>query len=487
MVAAFAVCVLALASCVAAPHPDSVPNLPFDTPEGWTGGKLSAGEVPRSWPSEFGDAKLVALIDEAFKASPDLKAASARLMEAEAIARIAGADLYPQLTANLRAARAQQVFDSGSSPFLPPGTGGPIQSRSNQWGVSLDMTWELDVWGRVRAGTDAATADMQAAVAAFEGARLSMASQVAKAYVAAVSAKVQARIASESLTQAESLIGRVRDRYTNGVVTALDLRLSESTLESAKARVAQAKRLQDSGLRQLEILIGRYPSAATEIADTLPSMPARTPGGLPMDLLSRRPDLVEAERRYVASGRRLDQAKASRLPRIALTASAGTSSGEAKNLLNGNYGVWSLAANLAAPVFDGGRLKGAQDAAEAREIQAAQGYVARVIAALGEVEVALSGDAFLADEAEGHARAAAASKDALSLSQRRYDEGVTDILTVLRSRQDYYAAQGQEVAARTERLIARINLFTALGGGFGPTADDQTSGTRIDEGTNQGQ
>jgi NodT family efflux transporter outer membrane factor (OMF) lipoprotein len=461
-------CVFLLGSCARGELATSDVELPFSerAVSSWSASAAPGGHITGTWPTEFGDPKLVAFIDEALRSSPTLKAASARLAEAEAVARMAGAELYPQLSANLRAARAQQVFDSGSSPFLPPGATGPIQSRSSQWGVSLDLSWEVDLWGRIRSGVKAAEWDAQSAMAAHEGARLSLASQVARAYLAAVSARVQARIAGESLTQAESLAERVRTRFERGLVTAVDHRLTEAAVESSRARVAQARRLEDAALRQLEILVGRYPNAESEIADALPANPAATPAGLPMDLLTRRPDTAEAWFRWAATLERADEARATRLPRIALTGSAGTASGEAKNLLNGNYGAWSLAANLASPVFDAGRLANNQTAAEARTAQAAQSWVGRVLAALAEVETSLASDTHLALEAESHGRAAAASREALDLSQRRYDEGLSDILTVLRARQDTYAAQGLEVAARTERLLGRISLFTALGGGF---------------------
>lgn len=465
---AVAGCVFLLGSCARGELASKDIELPFAerSLEAWSTGPGASGRVTGEWPAEFGDPKLSAFIEEAMGSSPTLREASARLAEAEAVARMAGAELYPQLSANFRAARSQQVFDSGSSPFLPPGTSGPIQSRSSQWGVSLDAAWEIDLWGRIRSGVRAAEMDVRAAVAAHEGARLSLATQVAKAYIAAVSAKVQARIAADSLSQAESLEGRVRARFERGLVTAVDWKLAEAAVESSRARKAQAGRLQDAALRQLEILVGRYPNAESEIADHLPENPKPTPAGLPVELLTRRPDTAEALFRWSATVNRADEARAARLPRIALTGSVGTASSEAKNLLNGDYGTWALAGNLASPVFDAGRLKANQTAAEARSNQAAQAWVSRFMAALAETETALAGDAYLAAEANAHAKAAGASLGALELAEQRYGEGLGDILAVLRARQDTYAAQGLETAARTERLLARVGLFAALGGGF---------------------
>lgn len=442
-------------------------ELPTDAPLDWTARPLTdATPVAESWPSEFGDPKLAALVDEALRHSPNLKSAWARLAEAAAVSRIAGAELLPQVTGGLRASRSQNVLDGSSGAVLPPGTSGPLTTRASNYGVSLDMTWELDVWGRVRAGADASMADFEAAMAAFEGARLSLASQVAKAYIASVAAKLQSHIATASLRDAESLLERVRDRYRSGLVSAVDLKLAEGLLETTRGRLAATERLRDAGLRQLEILVGRYPAADVDLADALPSFPAQVPGGLPSELISRRPDLTEAERRYVASLSRVEQAKAARYPRFALTASVGTSSGEAKNLLNGDFAVWSLAANLTAPIFDGGRLGAAKNAAEAREAQALQEFVQKVLVALGEVESSLAADHWLADEASANQRAAEASADASQLSAQRYSAGLGDVLAVIRARQELFAARAQETAARSERLLARVNLYVALGGGF---------------------
>jgi multidrug efflux system outer membrane protein len=461
----------ALSAC-SQPQRDAVntPALPLDLPSNWTAKPLNDGKLSSSLMIDLSDKWLAELITEALTHSPDALAAEARLREAEAMARVAGADRLPSVGAGASASRSQFSFS---------GPGGRSSLRETTYGVGLDMSWELDIWGRIRSGTAAAYADLEAAEVAWRGTRLSLTAQVAKAYLSALTACLQEQVAADTASQAADLHERLVVRYRSGLSTAVDLKLTESAAADAAARLAQLRRLKDSALRQLEVLVGRYPSAGSDLAPNLPAMPEAVPVGLPVDLLNRRPDVVAAERRYRAAQYRIDEAWAARLPRISLTGSAGTTSDEAKNLLNGNFGVWSLAAGVTQPIFDGGRLAALQDAAEARAWQAGHTYVSRVLGALAEVEVALAADDFLANEAEQYTKLASSSAEALELAESRYREGMGDILSVLRSRQELGGAKLALLSTQSERLLARINLYIALGGGWEAEARDGLEKTDI--------
>jgi len=190
------------------------------------------------------------------------------------------------------------------------------------------------------------------------------------------------------------------------------------------------------------------------------------PAGLPAELLARRPDLVAAERRLAAAGLSVDEARAARLPRISLTGSAGRSSQELEDLLDEDFTVWSLAANLLQPIFQGGRLAAAVDLAEARRREALAGWVSAALAAFGEVEQALAADAFLLARLAALEEAAEQALAARELSEERYLAGLAPYLSVLESQRQALAAESELLAARRGRLDARVDLHLALGGGF---------------------
>ncbi|MCA8940325.1 MAG: TolC family protein, partial [Planctomycetes bacterium] len=271
----------------------------------------------------------------------------------------------------------------------------------------------------------------------------------------------------ESLDNALLIEKAVQNRFEQGQRPITDVELIGATRAGAAAALAAAKRGLDYALRQLETLIGRYPDASVEIAERLPALPqAQVPAGVPADIVRRRPDLVEAERRLAAQNRRVAEAEASLYPRISLTASVGTSSDEVKDLLDGDFSVWSLAANLTAPLFQGGRLRATVDLNEASEEELRANFVGAVLNAWGEVEAALAADAFLEEQIVAMRENRTRSQSALKSADARYGQGQSDILTVLNARQTLYQAETDLVTIAAERLDARIALYVALGGGF---------------------
>lgn len=423
----------------------------------------SSGAVEDAWWIEWNDPALTALIEEALQQNHDLKAAAARMDAALAQAAIAGADIFPRADITFDSARRQQNFVG-----LPiPGVGNRVlTSRSTTHGVSLNLSWELDVWGRVRKGRQAATAEAQATTNDFRAAQLSLAAQIAKAWFAATEAAQQLRLAQETAANYTTTAERVRARYEQGIRPPLDLRLSLSAESSARALVAQRERELQSAQRQLEILLGRYPSAQQDGASTLPALQADIPAGLPSDLLERRPDLVAAERRFAAAGARVGEAKSALFPRIALTGSGGRSSSELSDLLSNQFNVWALAANFAQPLFQGGRLRGNIKVAEARAREASENYAATVLRAFSEVETALASEELLERRENELREAREQSNAALQLAEQRYSAGLEDFVTLLEAQRRALEAESQLLQVRRQRLENRIDLHLALGGGF---------------------
>jgi NodT family efflux transporter outer membrane factor (OMF) lipoprotein len=439
----------------------SHPELGVSTPEEWAG--LIQTSSDSKWWNNFNDPVLDALIEEAQGNNHNLKAAATRVRAAAAQAKIAGAPLQPQVSGRLGASRRKQNFIGFP---IPGGSNGVASSTSSNFGVSLDVSWELDLWGRLGAAKSAALSDFQAARADHSGARLSLAGQTAKAWFAAIEAHRQKELAEATVQNFTTSSELVRTRYQRGLRPSLDLRLSLSILSNAEANLAQRGLLLDRSTRQLEILLGRYPGAQLDVASDLPEIPSQVPGEIPANLVSRRPDLVAAERRVAAALARTKQAKRSLYPRISLSSSAGTSSSDLNHLLNGDYSVWNLAANLIQPMLQGGRIRGSIEFARAKDQQSLALYVQTALNAFAEVESALSAEGYLESREASLVVATEQSLAARRLAEERYASGLSDLITLLDAQRRAYESESQLLAVRRQRLENRIDLHLALGGGY---------------------
>jgi NodT family efflux transporter outer membrane factor (OMF) lipoprotein len=461
-------------SCASVPKL-ATPDLDVATPPQWTGATLSEGTVDPTWWESFGSPELNETIRTALERNWDLRAAVARVQQAEAQARIAGADLKPQLSAGLDGTRSKRNFIGLPIPGAPPG--GVLSTTSTTLGFSLTVSWEIDLWGRLGARAGAGVADLQAAQSDLAGAHLSLAGQVAKTWFAAAEAAQQTELARAQVASFETTAKQVRGRYEMGLRPALDLRLALANLEGAEASLRAREEQLDAITRQLEILLGRYPGRQLETPTLLPDTPPAVPGQLPADLVARRPDLAAAERRLAAAGARLTAAKKDLYPRLSLTASGGTASAEFKDLVSGDFGVWSLAGNLLQPIFQGGRLRAAVTLAEGTADERLAGYASAALNAYLEVETALRAETLLAEQERHLAEAARQSRAAERLADDRYRAGLDTFITVLESQRRAFQADSAWIVARQLRLANRVDLFLALGGGF--ERDEETGGPKV--------
>jgi multidrug efflux system outer membrane protein len=465
-------------ACVSAPAAD--PDLGVSVPDQWT---ASSGETAaetstaaaKPWWENFGDDRLDLLIDDALARNHDLLAAAARVDAAAAQARIAGADLYPQIGAGVNVSRGKNNLFG-----IPiPGREGQVLSiTTSSFGASLNLSWEVDLWGRLRAQRNAATAQASATAADFAGARLSLAGQTAKAWFAVLEGHQQAELARSTLDSRRLSRERIRRRYLLGTRPALELRFATTQEASARAVLALRERQLDLAMRQLDLLLSRYPDAKLEIPivdSTLPPPPRAVPAGLPAELVARRPDLAAAEYRLAAAGFDVKRARASLYPRLSLTGSAGTLSAEVEEILNDDFSVWSLAAGLLQPIFQGGRLRAGVDLSEAQYRQISEDYIQRVLRAFGEVESALAAERLLAEQEEALEEAARQSIASEKLAQDRYDAGLQDYLSFLEAQRNSFLAKSELISAKRQRLDARIDLYLALGGDYFQTAQADPS------------
>ena len=440
-------CLVILSACATTPAPDTGAVIP--PPPAWSG-PAQAGTVAAGWLAGFNDSVLVRLVNEAVAHNHDLRAAAARVDEAQAEARKAAASRVPMVGVNAGAQRA------GDSQSL-------VQSDA---GVSLAIAWELDVWGRIRAGAAAGAAGVEAASADYEYARLSLAAQTARAWFQAIEAQQQYTLATASLDTLREMLRIVNVRQREGLASGLDIHLVQTDLGVSESRVQETANARHDAIRSLELLLGRYPAAELEVRADLPAMPAVAPAGQPAELLERRPDLRAAEARVAAAFSLAQQARAARLPRISLTGAAGTASTALQALVLPLDSFWYVGLNLFQPLIDGGRLQADVDIADARQRAALEQYAGKLLNAFNEVEHSLDTEAGLRARSRSLRDAAGQAGMAHQLALRRYQEGDSDLLDALQLHQRLLEIQQSLYRVELLQLTERVTLHLALGGDF---------------------
>lgn len=423
-------------------------------PQTW-GTAVETG-VPMGWEASFEGAGIGEYVAEALGANFSLEAARARLEEAAALARAEGAELWPSVSASGSARRA--MSNNGSEPV--------VRQRSDAFGASVAVSWELDIWGRVRSSTRAAEYDFASAEADFEAVRLLLTSRVIEALFTVIERERQLALSEEALRSFESNLSIVEERFRRGLNPALDLRLSRANVASARSSYALNQRLTDAARRQFEILLGRYPSGTITVAERLPGLRSGVRAGVPAQVLERRPDVRAAQSRLKASNARLRASELALLPSITLTGSYGRSSTDLDNLLKDSFDVWNLLGGVSAPLFQGGRLRANISRSEARFAQAAANYGDVLLTAFREVEAALSAETYLQEQLSALETSAEESTRALELAEERYGRGLVDIITVLEAQRRAFSSRSAVLSAQKALLSNRLTLHLALGGAF---------------------
>jgi len=415
-------------------------------PDNWKAAPAQ-GPVAERWLATFNEPALSALVDEALKYNADLQASAARVERAAGFLKIASASLQPAVTA---------VGITGSKS----GGSGGLE------GVFLNASLELDVWGRVRYGRSAAEDDAAASAADYAYARQSLAAMVAKSWFIAIEAGMQQAIAEAMVRSAESLLKLAQERMRIG--NGNEQAVAEARAAAANYRDAlrQIELSREQALRALESLLGRYPSAEIKVAERFSPMPDSAPAGMPSQLLERRPDVIAAERRVAAAFNRVGEARAAQLPRISLTAGGSDVSSELIVLKNLDNPVWSLGANLIAPLYQGGALRAQVDIRTADQKQAVAQYARAGQRAFSEVESALAAERTLRDRNLLLQAAVRDNERALELTQIQYRIGNADLRAVEQRQLALQAARTAQLRVQSEQRAQRVNLHLALGGGF---------------------
>lgn len=466
---------IGLSSCKSVSPPDASHHASVKAPAHWIAGSSWTPTLSPdwNWVDEFGQKDLSAFINTVLAENRDLKAARGRIDVALANAQIIGADLYPQLNGGFSAQRDLQNFIGFPIPGAPPGQ--VLSSRTNRFGLSLNLSWEIDLWGRIRAAKRAAIADFEASTFDMATAELSLAGQAAKTWFALAEARDQVALARSAIATFSDTETSIRERFESGIAnegqnSAAQLLLASGDVAVARDQLAAREELAGRTARLLDVLAGEYPTGRSGSGAQLASLPAKPPTGLPATLLDRRPDLAAAERRIAAADQRLLEAKRALLPAISLTGSFGSASEDIGDLLSGDFSIWSVAGNIAQPIFQGGRLRANIDRRSSEIEVAAAEFEQAALTAFSEVENALAAERHLSQRVEALEDSSRLALDAYRRSLEEFRIGTGEILTVLAAQQRLFTSRSQALAVRRQRLDNRVDLYLALGGSFRPVA-----------------
>ena len=451
--------VLLLAACATPPPPQEAK---VELPAAWKETAPPYAEDGRWW-RIYQDAELDKLVDEAVAQNMDLRVAAARVDEARALVADARGAQMPTVDARF-AAQRQRNSQRTATAF----TGIPLEY--SDYRAALNVSWEVDLFGRLRSTASAAAADLQASEAAREGVRLALSAQVVKSYFTLRALDEQIAMTNRNINLREDALGLQRRRFDRGVISEYDLRQLEAEAAAVRAQLPPLERSRDQEEAALTVLLGRSPKliyetgvGRTQIFDQ--SLQAAVlPAGMPSQLLLRRPDLVEAERRLAASHARIDAARAEMFPSISLTGLAGRESADLSNLFSGPAGIYLFVASLSQPIFAGGRLQARTDAARAREQQALAQYQKSIQNAFSEVRSALAGQARSRESFEAESAREQALSQTLRLAQLRYQNGIASQLDVIDAERGLLSARIARVEALRSQRAAIADLFRALGG-----------------------
>jgi NodT family efflux transporter outer membrane factor (OMF) lipoprotein len=441
-------------------------------PVEWENGEAGAAALwpEADWWRGFGSEPLDRLMETAQRNNYDLAAAAARVLQADAQTRIAGAPLLPALDGGVSGSRRWDRTSGSSSGR----TNGTVVTTS--FGASLSASYQLDLFGGNRAALASAEASALSSRFDRETVALTVLSGVASAYFQTVQLRERLAVARRNLVNAEEVLRVVRARVENGAASPLDLAQQRTVVAGQRASIPPLQAQAQQAEHALAILLGSTP-AATDIAGASVmalSPPAVTPG-LPSELLIRRPDIQTAEAQLLAANAQIGVARAAFFPSIALTADGGYASATLGSLFQPSSLFAAVAASVVQPIFSGGRLEGGLDFAKARHEELIANYRKAVISAFADVEDALVAIRRTAEQEELQADALEQARLAYTLAETRYRAGAVDLLAVLDAQRTLFQAEDQLVQIRSARLQAAVDMFTALGGGWQRPSDDGTA------------
>jgi len=457
---------LALFGCMVGPdyHRPKI-----DIPQAWRFEDKEAQDVANlAWWNELSDPVLDELIQTSLKNNKDLLIASARVEEFIGRYRATRGSLFPQINAGAVAGR-DRVTEKGPVPLSPL-----MENPADTYQAFFNGSWEIDLWGKLRRGTEAARADLLSTEEGRRGVILTLVATVANAYIDLRDLDQQLEISKRTVKTREENYNIFKLRFEAGIISELELSQVKSEYENALAVIPQVEKTIAQQENALSILVGRNPGPIDRgktIGElVLPSVPQ----GLPSELLERRPDIRQAEQNLIVANARIGVARAAYFPTISLTANYGYASTELYDLFNGPAKAWNWSAPITAPIFSAGRISGAVKSAEAQQQQALFSYQQTIQNAFREVDDGLIDQNKTREQLQAQGREVEALRNYAHFAQLRYDEGYSSYIEVLDAERRLFSAELSYTQTQATLFRALVNLYKAMGGGWVNEADQLT-------------
>jgi multidrug efflux system outer membrane protein len=466
---------LALAGCAVGPDyhrppPGPLPNQ-WKAGSPWKEGQPRDAEIKQNFWEIFDDAALTGLEVQATTNSPDVRAAFERVEQSRSIARISRADLFPGLSFDPNGNRTRY----SPSRSAQPGTS-LLAYTGNDFVLPLDLSYEVDLWGRVRRSFRAAREQAQASAAAYQNILLSLQADVAQTYFMIRSIDLDRHVVAEAIELRKKNLSLVESLHQGGADSEVDVAEAETELASAQADLVGLNLRRAQLENALATLCGQTSSSFSLAESTRLYRPPAIPVGLPADLLERRPDVAEAERSMAAASEGIGVAKAAYFPSIQLTGSAGVESVELKDVFNWENRIWSLGPNISLPLFEGGRIRAGVRRAQAAYQEAVAQYRSQVLVAFHEVEDGLAGLSLLKEQYEAQMRAVDGARKGAALSRARYKEGLASYIEVVVADRTVLDNEVTAYELNGQRMVTTVLLIKALGGGWIANSPMMTNG-----------
>ena len=454
---------LLLGGCMVGPKytKPSGPMTPaYKETDGWKvaqpGDSLPRGQ----WWEIFGDPDLHALEERVAAANQNLKIAEARLRAARALVRFNRAALFPTISTSVG---ASSIRDSANRPFVPQGLN---TGSSGDILFSLDMSYEIDLWGRIRRTVAAARQEAQATAADLETARLSLQAELAMDYFELRAADAQKQLLDETVKAFEAALQLTINRFQGGAAPKSDVAQAQTQLDTTRAQATDVTVQRAQLEHAIATLIGEPPATFSLSPRPLDTRPPDVPVGLPSQLLERRPDIAAAERRVAEANEQIGIAKAAYFPALMLNASVGFEGSSFGNALNASSLLWAVGASITQTIFDGGRRRATSDVARASYDATVAAYRETTLTAFQQVEDNLAALRILEQESQQQRRAVESAQESLRLFTNRYRGGVDNYLQVITAQTVTLSNQRTEIDILRRRMDASVLLVKAVGGGW---------------------
>ena len=453
--------------------------------DNWESADIESNEklIEDSWWIVFEDHKLDSIMKIFLLNNYDLKLAISSLESSKQLAVYNAGKILPDISAQINNQRGEQytyfdkariveVIEEGDYQISDDElkefeqTLGSESSYIETYGLNLTSQWEIDTWGKLYSKKISAKKEYQASQNEYRYLQFSLISQAVKIYFNLVESKEQVALADSSLSAYQDIFNIVERRYNQGVRSSLDYRLAKSNLLIAEASLERRKMVADNLTREMEVLLGFYPSGTLETSNNLSTSLPNIPKNLPSEIIQRRPDIIASYNKIESSFSDLDYAKKMKFPSFNLTGSVGTSTEDLSDLLDGDFSVWNLGASITLPIFQSGKIKAYQNLSKSLLEQAEIQYIYSILKAFSEIENKLSMNSMLNKQLVSLSEAYIQSKEGYLLAKDRYDKGLTDLLTVLDSQKRMFDTNSQMISIQKSLIENRIDLLICLGGGF---------------------